>query len=186
MKEEEKRKMEKHLIIAGISRGGKTSICKEIVKKLDYQYIGMDRIVRAFQNHFPKTGIVHNNRFFNVSPHLAPFLNSMLEDNIEDKVLIDTYHLVPEDYAKYINQEICNVCFIGFPDISVEQKFQEMRKYEQRQEDIEKTDDELKQKCKRLIEESQFLKAECEKWNVPFLNTSYEREKVIAEFVNSL
>lgn len=178
--------MEKHLIIAGISRGGKTSICKEIVKKLDYQYIGMDRIVRAFQNHFPETGIVHNNRFFNVSPHLAPFLNSMLEDNIEDKVLIDTYHLVPEDYAKYINPEICNVCFIGFPDISVEQKFQEMRKYEQRQEDIEKTDDELKRKCKRLIEESQFLKAECEKWNVPFLNTSYEREKVIAAFVNSL
>lgn len=61
-----------------------------------------------------------------------------------------------------------------------------MRKYEQRQEDIEKTDDELKQKCKRLIEESQFLKAECEKWNVPFLNTSYEREKAIAEFVNLL
>lgn len=30
--------MEKHLIIAGISRGGKMSICKEIVKKLDYQY----------------------------------------------------------------------------------------------------------------------------------------------------
>ena len=170
--------MEKHLIIAGISRGGKTSICKEIVKKLDYQYIGMDRIVRAFQNHFPKTGIVHNNRFFNVSPHLAPVLNSMLEDNIEDKVLIDTYHLVPEDYAKYINQEICNICFIGFPDISVEEKFKQMRKYEQRQED--------KQKCKRLIEVSQFLKAECEKWNVPFLNTSYEREKAIAEFANLL
>lgn len=178
--------MKKHLIIAGISRGGKTSTCHEILKKLDYTYMPMDMIVRAFQNHFPETGITHADRFFNVSKNLAPFLSTCVECVEENRVLIDTYHLVPEDYIKYINQEICDVCFIGFPDISVEEKFCKMRKYEQREEDVMKSDSELKQKCEKLIAESKYLKAECEKWNVPFLNTSFEREKVIEKFVETL
>lgn len=178
--------MKKHLIIAGISRGGKTTTCQEILKKFDYQYMPMDMIVRAFQNHFPETGITHADRFFNVSKNLAPFLNTCLECFEGEHLLIDTYHLAPEDYVKQINQEICDICFIGFPDISVEQKFCEMRKYEQREEDIQKTDEELKQKCEKKIEESKYLKAECEKWNVPFLNTSFDREKVIKEFVETL
>ena len=178
--------MKKHLIVAGISRGGKTTTCYEILKKLDFQYMQMDIIVRAFQNHFPETGITHAERFFNVSKKLAPFLNTCVECVEENRLLIDTYHLAPKDYRKYINQEICDVCFIGFPDISVEEKFYEMRKYKQREEDIQKMDKELKQKCERLIEESKYLKAECEKWNVPFLNTSFEREKMIGEFVETL
>ena len=110
----------------------------------------------------------------------------MIEYREKNKLLIDTYQLVPEDYIKFINRDICDVCFVGFPDISVEEKFCEMRKYEQRQEDFRKSDEELKNKCKKLIDESKYLKEECEKWNVPFLNTSYHRTDVIAEFVNSL
>lgn len=177
--------MKKHLIVAGISRGGKSTICKQIAESSEYIYMPMDVVVRAFQNCFPKVGITHADRIFNVSKNLAPFLNAMLEDS-EENLLIDTYHLVPEDYIKYINKDICEVCFIGYPDISVEQKFMEMRKYEQRQEDIQKTDEELKSKCKRLIDESRYIKEECEKWHLPFLNTSYNRDEVMADYIENL
>ena len=178
--------MKKHLMIAGISRGGKSTICNEILKNQKYHYIQMDRIVRAFQNHFPETGITHQDRIWNVSKNLAPFLNSMLEDDLDNYLLIDTYHVVPEDYVKYINQEICDVCFVGYPDISVEQKFHDIRNFDQREEDRQKSDDELKEKCKRLMEESKFLQAECEKYQLPFLNTSFDRNDVIARYVASL
>lgn len=42
--------MKKHLIIAGITRGGKSTICHKIIKKMDYTYVAMDMIVRLFQN----------------------------------------------------------------------------------------------------------------------------------------
>ena len=75
---------------------------------------------------------------------------------------------------------------MGFPDISVEEKFCQMRRFEQRQEDCEKSDRELKEKCERLIEESQFLREECEKYQLPFLNTSFNRNQVIEEFVQNI
>ncbi len=177
--------MKKHLIIAGISRGGKTTICKKIAEKRNCIYMPMDNIVRAFQKRFPELGITHAEKFTNVSRNFAPFLNAMLEDSKENQLLIDTYHLAPEDYVKYINQNICDICFVGFPDICVEEKFCQMRMFEQREEDCQKSDNELKEKCRRLIEESKFLRTECEKYQLSFLDTSFNRNQVIEEFVNN-
>lgn len=186
MRKRKVEKMKKCLIIAGISRGGKTTTCYEIMKKMNYQYMQMDIIVRAFQDNFPETGITHADLFFNVSKKLAPFLNTCVESFEKGNLLMDVYQLTPEDYVKYINRDVCDVCFIGYPDISVEEKFCEMRKYEQREEDNQKTDEELKQKCQKLVGQSKYLKTECEKWNVPFLNTSFDREKVIENYVSFL
>lgn len=77
------------------------------------------------------------------------------------------------------------MCFIGFPDVSVEEKFCQMRNFEQREEDFQKSDSELKEKCRRLIEESKFLRAECEKYELLFLNTSFNRNQVIEEFIKN-
>lgn len=118
--------------------------------------------------------------------HSRNFAWWKVESFEKGNLLMDVYQLTPEDYVKYINRDVCDVCFIGYPDISVEEKFCEMRKYEQREEDNQKTDEELKQKCQKFVGQSKYLKTECEKWNVPFLNTSFDREKVIENYVSFL
>ena len=179
--------MRKHLIIAGISRGGKSTICNEILKKFEYTYLPMDMIVRGFQNNFPKIGITHGDRIWNVSKKLAPFLNTCLENMEPNKfLLVDTYHLVPEDYIKFMNKDICEIYFIGYPDISAEERLNIMRMYDDREENLSKTDEDLKRKCQIKIDESKYIQEECEKYHLPFLNLSYDREKRIAEFVESL
>lgn len=60
--------------------------------------------------------------------HSRNFAWWKVESFEKGNLLMDVYQLTPEDYVKYINRDVCDVCFIGYPDISVEEKFCEMRK----------------------------------------------------------
>lgn len=179
---------EKHIIIAGISRGGKTTICEEISKRTNYKHIILDQIVRGFQNNFPEIGITHSDNIKNVSKRFAPFINSMIEDMpcSEHLLLLDTYHIVPEDYIKYINKRFCEIYFVGYPDILPQERLKEMRMYDKRKENIILTDEELLRRCIKLIDESKYIQKECKKYNLPFINTSYKRNEIIDNFINKI
>ncbi len=179
---------QKHIIIAGISRGGKTTICRGISKRTNYNHMMLDPIVRGFQNNFPETGITHVDNIINVSKNLAPFINTIIEDMPynEQPLLLDTYHIVPRDYISLINKAYCNIYFVGYPDISPLEKLREMRIYDKRKENTILTDEKLLEKCKEKINESKYIQRECEKYNLPFINTSYKRNAVIDNFINQI
>lgn len=164
---------------------GKTTICNGISKKINYNHIPLDSIVRGFQNNFPEIGITHNDTIINVSKKLAPFINSMIEDP-EQPLLLDTYHLVPEDYIKFINTDKCDIFFVGYPNISPQEKLKEMRTFDKREENRILTDSELLENLKKKIDESIYMERECKKYNLPFINTSYERDKVINNSINEI
>lgn len=142
--------------------------------------------IRGFQNNFPDTGITHSDIPINVSKKLAPFMNTVIEDSSEQPLLLDLYHLVPEDYMKFINTDLCNIFFVGYPNISPQEKLKEMRTYDKRQENRILTDTELLERLKRYIDESIYLERECKKYNLPFINTSYERMSVINNAINEI
>lgn len=120
-----------------------------------------------------------------MSKKLAPFINTMIQDE-EQLLLLDTYHLVPEDYIKFINTDKCAIFFVGYPDISPQEKLKEMRTFDKREENRILTDDELLENLKKKINESIYLKRECKKYHLPFINTSYERDKVINDSIDEI
>lgn len=176
----------KYIIIAGASRGGKTTICKALSKKTHYCHIPLDPIVRSFQNNFPKIGITHADNIINVSKKLAPFLNGIIEDSPEEPLLLDTFHLVPQDYIKFINTKKCAIFFVGYPDISPHEKLKEMRTFDNREENKILTDTELLKKIEEHISQSIYLEKECKKYDLPFINTSYKRKQVIQHSINEI
>lgn len=119
-----------------------------------------------------------------MSKKLAPFINTMIED--EEQLLLDTYHLVPKDYIKFINTDKCAIFFVGYPDISPQEKLKEMRTFDKREENRILTDDELLENLKKKIDESNYLERECKKYDLPFINTSYERMSVINNWINDI
>lgn len=104
----------------------------------------------------------------------------------EQLLLVDTYHLVPEDYIKFINTDKCAIFFVGYPDISPQEKLKEMRTFDKREENRILTDDELLENLKKKIDESNYLERECKKYHLPFINTSYERDTVINDSIDEI
>lgn len=180
--------MKKHIIIAGITRGGKTTICNAISNRTNYNHVCLDPIVRGFQKNFPEVGITHSDTIVRVSRKFAPFINTMIEDALvsTNPLLLDTYHIVPKDYIEFINKERCDIYFVGYPEVEPKKRLEEMRMYDKRNENIILTDDELLAVCKKKIDESKYIKEECEKYGLPFIDTSFNRNEVIEKFVSKI
>ena len=88
---------------------------------------------------------------------------------------------------EYMKKENIKVYFLGYPDISVKEEFEILRANKVPEEYTQKYDDEyLKKLIEQRIEESRFIQKECEKYNLPFVNTSTNRKDRINELVNEI
>lgn len=183
----------KHVIIAGVPRAGKTTICSKLANSLQYQHLDMDAITLAFEHAYPETGAGHTDkwRFIETSKHLITFLESLAMNHNYDKLsyglVMDLYHITPKDYKNYIKEEQCAIYFLGYPYISVEQKLKEIRKFDTIFDWTNKLSDEkIKEHVATYIAISKWLKEECEKYTLPFIDISQNREQVIEEVVNRI
>lgn len=61
-----------------------------------------------------------------------------------------------------------------------------MRIFDKREENRILTDIQLLENLKKKINESIYLERECQKYNLPFINTSYERMSVIKNAINEI
>lgn len=47
---------QKHIIIAGVQRTGKTTLCSYLTKSLKYQHLAMNAIIMGIEVAFPEIG----------------------------------------------------------------------------------------------------------------------------------
>lgn len=177
----------KHIIVSGVSRTGKTlSICRTLAETGHYQHITMDSITQFFEYIFPELeifdGKTWNVEMDKVSEKLIDFLAHLVHtekyDDLEYRMLIDMYQLMPEDYVRKINKECCKAYFVGYPNANIEEKFRKIRKNETKWDWTRKVNDnELKEKIKVYIQESQLIQSQCEKYNLPFFDFSNNIDK---------
>lgn len=186
----------KHIIIAGVPRSGKTTACSILANSNKYEHICMDAVVSSFQNVFPQLEITTytdnpDTMVQDMSKKLTPFINSLVVSNNYDKLnyklIIDILELVPEDYYYNIDKNFTNIYFFGTPDLTPKQNFERIRKFDT-DEDYTYyiSDEDLMERCKRFSDISKYLQKECEKYQLPFINTSFNRKEVIDNFVKSI
>ena len=49
-------------------------------------------------------------------------------DKLPYRLAFDMYHITPQEYAENINKECCDSYFSGYRKISLEEKYQQIRK----------------------------------------------------------
>lgn len=183
----------KSIIVAGVARAGKTTVCKELHKR-GLNHWTCDTLAYGLEHVFPELGINQEETIEEVkktSKNFAPLLLTMAksieEEYLPYSVVFDVYQFMPEDYMKCMNTKDVNVYFLGYPDISPEEEFKILRANKVPEEYTQKYDDEyLRKLIKQRIEESKFIQKECEKYNLPFINTSTDRNKKIKELVEKI
>lgn len=184
----------KSIIIAGVARAGKTTICEALCKQGNYNHWTCDTLIYAFEKTFPELNINQDEktqRIKEVSNQFAPFLGNMIKglvgEELQNTAIFDIYQLMPEDYVQYINSDDVDIYFIGYPDITVEEEFQILRANQAKNEYTQKYDNTyLKQLIAQRIDESKYIQKQCEKYQLPFINTSYQREETIEKLVKEM
>lgn len=189
--------MKKYVIIAGVPRAGKSTISKKIAQQKGYQHISMDSIIAGIEKVFPETKINTNDsgdvmkNYKYISSKIAPFIRAMMNSGEYDEcdygVVIDVHQLTPNDYLTYIENQKSEVYFFITPDISPKERFKLLKQYDTPDDyTYFHSDEENMNDCIDIVEISNWIKKQCIEHNLPFIDTTYNREEVINEFIKSL
>ena len=169
----------KNVIIAGSSRCGKTTISKYLKDKYNLTHYKMDSIKRGIDKNFWDG---YKDDWKKVSPHMAHLINTIINEREDEYLVIDTCHLYPEDIFKY-NLKDTVIVFVGHDQISVEEKLNQIRKYDTHAWTNKKDDEYMKYSTLLGIEYSIEAKSQCEKLHMKYFDTSFDFLKVKEEII---
>lgn len=186
--------MRKNIIILGTSRSGKTKLAVKISRELNYNIIGTDSLVSAFENTYPNMGISHKIRDGSSTRNLEPFLtnyikslNSSFNRKIGLNFIIEGAYINWEKiYDSYISKNFVLI-LLGTNYDSAEEYYTNIRKYDTENEwTYYLSDAELLSYCKNLKNENDRLKNIIKNENVMYYNTAFDREKVFEHIILDL
>ena len=189
--------MKNNIIIAGVPRAGKSTMSRIISKRFGYQHVSMDSINAGFERVFPELGInIYADMssldiLYNISGKIAPFIKAMMDsgeyDEFDRGMVLDVYQLLPDDYMKHLHENNCDIFYLITSNVTPEERFLIQKKY-----DTEKdytfyyTDEEIREGCRYITEQSILMKEQCIKHGLPYFETAKNREAVFDQIVNFL
>ena len=186
--------MKNNLIIAGVPRAGKSTISRLLSGRHGFQHIRMDSIIAGFEACFPETGV---NTYAGlssmdtlriISGKMAPFVRAMLDsggyDGFAPGMVLDMYQLLPEDYDRCIRGANCEITYFITSDVTPEERFAIQKKYDTEKDyTFYKSDEELREGAEYIVEQSILMKAQCQRYGLPYYETARDRERVFRQFL---
>ena len=175
----------KNIILIGASRAGKSTFTKLLNKKFDnLMIIRTDLLRLAFRDVICKDLAINTSSLKNNPDYINYVLNYYKYANMYDVdyiKVVDTVDFEPKDCNSFENS--ITICF-GYPNVSKEELLKKWRKYDT---DLDwtknKSDELLLNFAKKEIENSKYLKQECEKYDIKFVDTSHNRNAVLNELL---
>lgn len=189
--------MKKHIIIAGVPRSGKSTISQKISKNFGYQHISMDSIIAGIERVFPETGIdsdadtdLQKNIQY-ISSKMALFIRAMMDSGEYNEcdygMVIDIFQLLPQHYIQYIDSSVCDIYYFGTSEVTPEERYALLKKYDTpRDYTYYKSEEENKKNCADIVTISKWLKEQCRIYNLPYYDTSFDREQIFKFILNLL
>lgn len=188
----------KHLIIAGVPRSGKSTLSRRVAKALGWQHVCMDAIIAGFEQCFPETGIdtglsVNKDKssmeiLHIISGRIGPFLRAMTSPEEYDQkngpMVIDMYQLLPEDYVRYLDPEVCDVLYLLTGDVTAEERCRIQKEFDTPEDyTYELSDEDRLEGARYLVEQSGLMREQCERLGLPYYETARDRESVLDEIL---
>ncbi len=188
--------MKNNIIIAGVPRAGKSTISHQLSKRYGYQHISMDSIIAGFEKCFPETGVntyaglSSMDTLHMISGKMAPFIRAMLDsseyDEFEPGMVLDMYQLLPADYMKYIHGANCEIFYLITSDVTPEERLAIQKKYDTEKDySFYKSEEELREGAGYIVEQSIYIKEQCQKYGLPYFETARDRENTFRRFLES-
>lgn len=182
----------KSIAIFGSSRSGKSTLAKMIAKKYqNYHIIIGDDIQWAFQETLPNSninnsggaGMVHD--FPNFLSCL--FYKSMKRNQGEFNYIVETCDITPNKANDLFNRNNTILLFLGTPNQTPEEYFNDIKKYQTKKDwTFDRSDEHLLEHSRHWIEKSKEYQSECKKLKIWFVDTSFNREKVLQETLEKI
>ncbi len=159
--------------------------------------ISMDSIIAGFEKCFPETGVNTYSGLSSmdtlrlISGKMAPFIRAMLEsgeyNEFKPGMVLDIYQLLPEDYMKYIHGADCEIFYFITSDVTPEERFAIQKKYDTEKDyTFYKSDEELQEGAVYIVEQSIYIKEQCQKYGLPYFETAKDRERIFCRFLQNL
>ena len=166
----------KNIFIGGVAKSGKSRLAVDLSKNYGLNHIPLDYFASSFKHNFPEVGITSNVIIDKESSKLfSLFLSRIIEiveSNDDEFFILDSAHILPEDIIKYLNTDKWDVYYLGYPNITSEEKLEEVRKYNLGGWISKKSEDDLLKLFDELINISSDIKKTCMLNNVRFIDTS--------------
>lgn len=175
----------KNIFLVGPSRAGKTSMASKLTAH-GYNHIIMDSIIETMHECFPDLHIEHGQLH---SPQFHSFLKSFCQNTFKytKSNIIDIETLSPEFAKELIDPNESFIIYLGYPSLTSEEKVAQIREHDTKFDWTRNlSDDELKEMVEGHIQKSKTLQAEAQKFGYTFIDTSYNREETISQFIEEL
>ena len=175
----------KNIAIFGSSRSGKSTLAKMISKTYsNYHIVIGDDIRGAFQEILPnnninsKGGIGMLEDFPNFLSCL--FYKSIKRNKGEINYIVETCDITPKKAYQLFNNDDTILLFLGTPRQTIDEHFNEIKKYQTEKDwTFDRSDDYILEHSKHWISISKEYEKECKELNIWFVDTSFNREKVL-------
>lgn len=168
--------MTKHIFIAGVAKSGKSTFAEKICANNKYNHIPLDYFASSLKHNFPETKITSNVVIEEQSSSNLALLLSRVMNIMNDKdepFIIDSAHILPRDIIKNIDKDKWDIYYFGYPNITSQDKFNLLRKFDGKESWTRKrTDEELLNTLTKLVELSKQIEKECKQYNLTFIDTS--------------
>jgi len=167
-------------LISGTSRSGKTIIAKKLLEEHKLPYLSLDWLMMGFNDGIPEYGINHLLWPNEIAEKMWPFLQGMIENMLFDGMdyVIEGEAMVPQLIAQLIEKypEKISAVFVGFTEINVDEKVAQVKKFSIGENDwlTNESDKYIKDHIGNMIEYSKMIKEGCEKFNLPYFDTSVD------------
>lgn len=184
----------KNIAIFGASRSGKSTLAKMICKKYpNYHIIIGDAIRKAYSEFLPQNninnkeaaGIIEDKDF---SKFLACiFHRSIYKSQGDYNYIIDACDISPENAKELFERQDTKIIFLGYPKQTEEEHLIQIKKYEKKSDwSYYKTEEYMKKHAKIWTSYSREFEEKCKKLDICFVDTSFNRDKVLNETMNEL
>ena len=181
-------------LLGGTPRAGKTIIARRFLRQNGTPFFSLDYLMIALANGLPDLGIDTTADELEQGERIWPIVESLVSELVYAHeygvdYLIEGAQLVPRyarEFADKFEQKV-KICFLGFTEITVEEKINQFHKYGGTPEEWMNQDYRgLVAEAERLIAFSQKIKVECEKYQLRFFESSANLEKTIHEVLDYL
>ena len=181
-----------NLIIMGNSRSGKTMLARKICSSLaGYSVISMDHLVMTFKKVFPELNIDYYGKEETLfTKFIEQYLDNVAYKSWDINFIFEGAQL-PLTVIERLKQNPQNkIIFLGKPNLSPQEFFDEIRKYEKGLVTggwTKSLDDEkLFSWCSDWIKKAQKQQAYCKENNIMFFDTSFNQMEVLSNIVEML
>ena len=150
-------------------------------------------IIAGIERVFPETGINSDadtdlwENIQYISSKMASFIQAMIDSGEYNEcdygMVIDIFQLLPQHYIQYIDSSVCDIYYLGTSDVSPEERYELLKKYDTPKDyTYYKSEEEKKEDCASIVTTSKKLKEQCRIYNLPYYDTSYKREQIFHYF----